>query len=337
MDRTERFYKIQALLKPRGATMQDLCAALEVSRATVCRDLEYLRDRLGVPVVWNRGLGRYVLESHEGLVTTELDGSGTSARQELPGVWFSEREIHALLTMIELIGQLEPDGLLSPRIEPLRRRLEQLLDQGTGSAVQAVNRIRILTMGQRAVSSEGFQCLTHALIARRRLALSYYSRQTGETVSRVVSPQRLVYYRDNWYLDAFCHLREGLRSFAMDAIEQTEWLEETAVDIEQAELENVFESSYGIFNGPSRHIARLKFKPFRARWVAREQWHPEQVSQHLADGSYRLDVPYGEDWELIQDILKQGPDVEVLAPDTLRRKVAAIIDSMQASYREPRA
>lgn len=330
MDRTERFYKIQALLKHRnGASMPEICAALEVSRATVCRDLDYLRDRLGVPVVWNRAIRRYVLEDFlPGSVVNPID----SPRQELPGVWFSEREIHALLTMVDLISQLEPEGLLSPRIEPLRLRLEQLLDQGTGSAQQAVNRIRILTMGQRSVANDDFQRLTHALISRTRLALSYYSRQTGETLSRVVSPQRLVYYRDNWYLDAYCHLREGLRSFAMDAIAQTEMLDEPAAEVEQTVLESVFESSYGIFNGPSRHVARLKFNPFRARWVARERWHPDQVSQYLPCGSYQLDVPYSEDWELIQDILKQGPDVEVIAPAALRDKVAGLINDMRLRY-----
>uniref|UniRef100_UPI0040482CFC hypothetical protein n=1 Tax=Orrella sp. TaxID=1921583 RepID=UPI0040482CFC len=64
-------------------------------------------------------------------------------------------------------------------------------------------------------------------------------------------------------------------------------------------------------------IAGLKFKPFRARWVASERWHPEQVSQYLPCGSYQLDVPYSEDCELIQDILKQGSDVDLLAPPAL--------------------
>jgi len=97
MDRIERFYKIQALLKHRnGASMPAICAALEVSRATVCRDLDYLRDRLGVPVVWGRSLRRYVLEDFSpGSAVNASD----SPRQELPGVWFSEREIHAMLTM----------------------------------------------------------------------------------------------------------------------------------------------------------------------------------------------------------------------------------------------
>lgn len=328
MDRTERFYKIQSLLRQRRfVTMRQLCEALEVSRATVCRDLDYLRDRLGVPVSWDTAERAYHLEGLDG----KQNGHGQG--HELPGMWFSEREIHALLTIIELMSQLEPDGLLASRIAPFRERLEQLLEQGTGSAAEALKRIRIIPMAQRQISSDHFQLIAHGLLKRRRLHLAYYGRQADVVVPRDVSPQRLVYYRDNWYLDAYCHLREGLRSFSVDAIRLANLLDEEALSLDESELSRFFESSYGIFNGPSRQVARLKFTPFRARWVARERWHPEQVGTLLQDGTYLLDVPFGQDWELLQDILKQGRYVEVLAPESLRAKVARAINDMAMLYK----
>ena len=323
MDRTERFYKIQSLLRQNGrASMQQMCKALEVSRATVCRDLDYLRDRLGVPVRWDAAARAYVLDNS--------DPAGQS--QELPGFWFNQREIYALLSMIELISQLEPGGLLATNMAPIKARLTQLLEQGIGDAGKALRRIKVLPMGQRDVSSEHFQLVAQGLMAERRLQIDYYGRQTDQVVAREVSPQRLVYYRDNWYLDAYCHLRKGLRSFSVDAIKSATLLDEPCMAVTELELEQVFESSYGIFNGPSRQIARLKFSPFRARWVARERWHPEQVSMILPDGSYQLDVPYGEDWELIQDVLKQGADVEVISPMDLRQKVKAMMRQMYELY-----
>lgn len=312
MDRTERFYKIQELLRrPRGVSMRELQTALQVSRSTLCRDLDYLRDRLGVPIAWDPKLQAYQLEG--------LD------RQELPGVWFSEREIYALLSMMALINQLEPASLLAPRVAPLKERLTKLLEEGTGSAKEAAKRIRILPMAQRPVATELFQVLADALIQRKHLKIKHLGRRTGQITERDLSPQRLVYYRDNWYLDAFCHLRNDLRSFALDAIETVELSDKPAVSVEDAALKAYFADSYGIFNGKPDKVAVLKFSPFRAQWVAREIWHPQQTGQFLPDGSYQLEVPYSEDAELVLDVLRQGPDVEVIAPPALRERIAKLL------------
>lgn len=323
MDRTERFYKIQELLKgQRGVTMRDLQAALDVSRSTLCRDLDYLRDRLGIPIVWDRKNQSY-----------RLDGQSTD-RHELPGVWFSEREIHAILGMVSLIDQLEPTGLLAPRVAPLKDRLFKLLEEGTGNARETAKLIRIMPVAQRPVDSELFQTLVDALIHRKRLKIRYLVRRTGEVTVRDVSPQRLVYYRDNWYLDAFCHLRDDLRSFALDVIEQSEAIDKPAVAVENRTLRGFFEDSYGIFNGKPDKTAILNFTHFRSQWVSHEIWHQQQRGQYMPDGSYQLEIPYKVDTELIREILKEGPEVRVIAPESLKIRVESLIGEMAEIYRE---
>ena len=323
MDRTERFYKIQAMLMAKpSVTMKQMQDALEVSRATLNRDLAYMRDRLGIPFAWDAGLRGYALTRQQ----------STDKTFELPGVWFNQQEIHSLLSIIELIAKLEPGGLLLPHIAPFKARLEGLLDNGTGDAHEARNRIRILPMAQRQVVSEYFQLIAHALVQRKRLEVKHFARQTGQATERQLSPQRLVYYRDNWYLDAYCHLRDGLRSFSLDALTHVALVDEKAHGVDEAELREIFETSYGIFTGKNRHLAKLKFTPFRAQWVSREVWHPEQIGRVHTDGSYTLEVPYSEDWELIQDILRQGPDVEVIAPAALKKKVKETLKNMLRLY-----
>jgi predicted DNA-binding transcriptional regulator YafY len=302
--------------------MKQMQDALEVSRATLNRDLAYMRDRLNIPFAWNPTLRGYALTRQQ----------SSDKTFELPGVWFNQQEIYSLLTMIELISKLEPGGLLLPHLTPFKTRLEGLLDEGIGSAKEVMSRIRILPMAQRQVSGEYFQIITHALVQRQRLEIKHFARQTGQDTERQISPQRLVYYRDNWYLDAYCHLREGLRSFALDALNGVQLKEMSAKGVAEAELHEMFETSYGIFSGKNTQVAKLKFTPFRAQWVAREVWHPEQVGQVHADGSYTLEVPYGEDWELIQDILRQGEDVQVLGPASLKKKVKETVQKMLQLY-----
>ena len=147
-----------------------------------------------------------------------------------------------------------------------------------------------------------------------------------------MSPQRLVHYRENWYLDAWCHLRKGLRSFSMDCVSDAQIRAAKAIDVPDAELDAMLGSGYGIFSGREVTWAKLRFSPVAARWVAAESWHPKQRSRYEADGSYVLEVPYSDDRELLRDILKHGPDVEVLAPEPLRARVRKALEDAAQRY-----
>jgi predicted DNA-binding transcriptional regulator YafY len=310
MDRTERFYKIDQLLQSRRATpMSLLIDELGVSRATIKRDLEYLRDRLNAPILWDRSLRGY-----------RYDALQNEHRHALPGLWFNAGEAHALLTMDAMLAQLQP-GLLGAHIEPLKARVRALMEASDHSADEVVKRIRILNMAARPFASRHFEVIASALLKRKRLLITHYNRRSDQHIERLVSPQRLVHYRGNWYLDAWCHVRDGLRSFAVDAIEQAHHTDTKARDVAGRKLDEVFASSYGIFSGRQKHKAMLRFSPQSARWVANEQWHPEQVSRFDADGYYLLELPYANDTELIMDILRHGPDCEVMAPAALRGEI----------------
>jgi len=322
MDRTERFYKIDQLLQERRVvSMETLIEALGVSHATVKRDLEYLRDRLNAPIVWNREFRGYQYDTPQ----------AKAPRYSLPGLWFNASEVHALLTMEHLLSKLQP-GLLGPHIEPLRTRIRVLLDSGDHSAEEVVRRIRVLHMAARAVEPSYFQAIATGLLGRTRLRLEHHNRRMDETTFRDVSPQRLVYYRDNWYLDAWCHLRKGLRSFGVDAIQSVELLSSKAKNIADKTLDAELGSGYGIFAGRQTRKAVLRFTAERARWVAWEEWHPEQESQFDDEGRYVLTVPYSDDTELIMDVLRYGPDVEVLRPPGLRDKVRVRLRLAQGVY-----
>lgn len=321
MDRTERFHLIdQMLCNHRVVTRAQFIEALEVSPATFKRDLEYLRDRLAAPIIWDSDLRGYRYESNP-----------EGASFQLPGLWFNTSEIQALLSMDALLENLQP-GVLSSHIEPLRSRIRMLLDKGDHSVDEISRRIRIVPLAAKAYRSEHFQNLCQALLTRKCVDMSYYSRPADTTTDRRVSPQRLIYYRDNWYLDAWCHLRDGLRSFSLDAIQHLSTSADRAIEIDDGQLNRELESGYGIFSGSNTHWANLRFAPDIARWVSRETWHQDQVGEYDEAGFYRLQVPYSQDTELIMDILKYGADVEVLEPSRLRHRVAQKIESMHAIY-----
>lgn len=323
VDRTERFYKIERMLRSQQVvSFATLLAQLEVSPATLKRDLEYMRSRLQAPIEFDRAAGGYRL----------AETAGTSGRHELPGMWFSPAEIHALLTLQHLVANLRTGSLIGPHLDAVTQRLRVALGSGAGDADELGRRVRILGIATRDIRLEHFELVGSALLRRRRLHVAYFARGRGETSERDLSPQRLVHYRDNWYLDAYCHVREDVRSFALDAIESARMLDEAATEIEDATLDARLGSGYGIFSGEDVTWARLKFTPERARWVGAEAWHPKQRSQIESDGSYILELPYSDPRELIMDILRHGADVEVLAPAALRNEVRRTLSAMQMRY-----
>jgi predicted DNA-binding transcriptional regulator YafY len=326
MDRTERFYKIHRLLKGgRPVPKRRFLDELEVSPATFKRDLEYLRDRFGAPIAYDRSAGGYRLD------TSDPD----SAHWELPGLWFTDEEVLALLTVEHLLESIQP-GLLGPQIEPLREKIRDILGRGDHTAEEVIRRIRVLPMANRRLNPDRFRTIAAGLLSRRRLALSHFRRSTGETLERDVSPQRLVHYRDNWYLDAWCHLRDGLRVFAVDAVAAVRVLDERARSVADAVMDRELAAGYGIFAGSETKTAVLRFSPFRARWVSRETWHPEQRGRFEKDGSWRLEVPYSNPTELVMDVLKYGGDVEVLKPAGLRTQVRAELARALEQYGDAR-
>ncbi|MDD2990365.1 MAG: WYL domain-containing protein [Zoogloea sp.] len=155
--------------------------------------------------------------------------------------------------------------------------------------------------------------------------VSFKPVRTKESTRRVISPQQLVHYRENWILDAWCHSKNALRSFALDAIQSIRVLDELAIEVSPKEMQEHFRSGYGIFAGAAAHRARLKFTSDRAQWVGKETWHHDQTSSYLDDGSYMLEVPYSNDQELIMDLLRHSPEVEVLGPPELRRKLHVLL------------
>jgi predicted DNA-binding transcriptional regulator YafY len=322
MNKFDRLYELHKRLAGRRTPVatSELMHTLECSEPTVRRLIAKLRDELGAPVRFDRARGGWVYQH------------GDDARQyELPGLWFSAGELQALLASHQWLAQVEP-GLLGSEIAPLVARLERLLDARQPGGGKLSHRVKLIALGARRIDDHVFRSVAGALAEDRRIAFNYHGRQRDALTRRKVSPLRLTWYKSNWYLDAWCHLRDGLRSFALDRIAAPERLDIPARAIDASQQTRHYASTYGIFSGAAKHTAVLRFSAGAARWVADERWHHAQNGHFLTDGGYELSVPYGNPTELIMDILKYGDDVEVVSPPALRDAVKARLERALHSY-----
>ncbi|GMU42807.1 MAG: YafY family transcriptional regulator [Xanthomonadales bacterium] len=320
MDRHERIVHLHRLLKINrtGLSLERAIEETGSSRATVYRDIAFLRESLGAPITIDEKTHHFRYSHDEDRVF------------ELPGLWLSPDEIYALLVAREALTARH-EGALAEALGDFGPRLRVLV----GERVDQLARIRVLRQGSRALDHAVFHVVTTAVLERRQLGFSYRARSTGEGSVRNTSPQRLTHYRDNWYLDAFDLDKRALRSFALDRISAARMLPKPANDWPEAELDAHFADSYGIFSGPARAWATIRFSAHAARWVADERWHSQQKGRLLADGRYELQLPFGNARELLMDVLRYGPDAEVVAPVSLREEMKQLLTLALTGYTRP--
>jgi predicted DNA-binding transcriptional regulator YafY len=320
MDRYERILALHRTLQAARypVTVARLQDDLGCSRATVYRDLAFLRDALMAPVVGDGEAGfRY-----------DPDGGG---RFELPGLWLNSEELHALLAAQQLLSR-SGGGVLSSALAPLQQRIEKLLDEHSTGRNWPMQRVRVIPHRGRRMDEHSFRIVCSAVLERRQLAFDYRARSTDEATRRTVSPQRITHYRDNWYLDAWDEEKQGLRSFSVDRIAAARLLDAKARDVDDAELDRQLAGGYGIFSGEPKGWATIVFGARAARWVADERWHSQQQGRFLPDGRYELKVPYSNARELLMDVLHYGSDAEIVEPKALREQMRGMLQLAVANY-----
>ena len=320
----DRIYKLDALLaNGRSRSLEFLLQELEISRATFKRDIRFMKDRLNAPITWDRETRGYRLGVNV----------GAGPRYELPGLWFNQRELLALATMQQLLSSMDKGGPIASQLQPLMDRINLKLGHEKKEARELSKRVKLISTTSRLNDLAHFEVIGLALVKRQKLDIEYEARGSSRALSqRVVSPQRLIYYKSNWYLGAWCHRSRGIRTFSLDAIVTCVVLEKRARDLPDKELAAYYDTGYGLFGGQQRQWARLRFNPQSARYVEEEVWHPEQRSSVDDAGHYLLEVPYVHANELVMDVLRHGPEVEVLGPASLRTEVRDRIAAMAELY-----
>lgn len=320
MDKFDRIFRLHAILRARRTPipLEDLQARLECSRATVYRAVNTLKDTLHAPLAYDPQRGFYYQRGAEG------------ESYELPGLWFSAQELQALAIM-QRLAKDAGGGLLEEHLGALSKRLAELTRHQRLNLGEAAARLRFPAIAARPAGA-AFGTVASATLQRKRLWIEYHARSTDVVTDRKVSPQRIVHYREGWYLDAWDDNKDALRSFAIDRIRRSSVLEEAALDVAEGELDEHYGSAYGIFGGKADKVAVLVFTAERARWVADETWHPQQGTRWLPDGQYELRIPYRESGELVMDVLRHGAEVEVVAPPGLRTAVRDAFVAAAARY-----
>lgn len=286
------------------------------SRRQLQKTITHLRDVLRAPLAYDAHQKGWYYEP--------------SVAFELPGLWFTAEELHALLAAEQMLAQAQP-GALSQAVQQLRQRIVKVLQRGSREPSLRLDAFSITTPMLRRADRSVFAQVAEATLQAKVLSFHYESRSRAEGRQRSISPRRIELNRGNWYVLGWCHQQQDWRRFALDRVAAPEILSTPL----QGPAEAPEARGFGLFDRMATQTAVLVFSAHRARWIRDEIWHRDQVGTELPDGRYRLSIPYGEPTELILDILRYGPDVEVEAPASLRQAVIQRLQQALSQYQAP--
>lgn len=319
MDKFDRIQKLHRILCSRRTpiSLDDLAHELECDRKTVRRAIDTLESYVFAPIIYEEERKGWHYERSE------------TERMELSGLWLTSEELHGLAIIMQITQSMD-SGLLGEDIKVVEQAVEKLLRSRHIIPELFREKVEYLPKHRRQAPSQTFRKMGAALLEGKRLAIQYCD-YSGRKTKRDISPIKLVHYDENWYIDAWCHLRNELRSFMLARIERVDMLEQDAQSVEPSAHKEHFTSSYGIFAGKAKHTARLKFTHAAAREAAGFRWHPEQNAEWQGN-DYLLEIPYNDDRELIRTLLGYGDRVEILAPSTLRKKLLTAAKMIVTTY-----
>lgn len=279
-----------------------LSAEFEISLKTAQRDIEFMRDRLNCPLLYEKSRKGYYYEDDT---------------FSLPSIYISSGELTALLITRKMLQGISAEyigGELSQLIDKITSILQKHVTE-EGSIDDAVS---IQLIGYTTPSEDIFKAVLEGCLKRKSLSFAYYSPVSDEKTVRTADPYHLFNYMGTWHLIGYCHLRQGLRDFNLSRITDARILDETFSLKCGFNLREYFDSAFGLYKGSEKEEVVLRFTPEKAKWVKDQVWHRDQKKKSLPDGSLELSFPVANFAEVAMEILKHGSGVEVIEPEGLR-------------------
>ncbi len=294
-----------------------LAKEFEVTVRTVMRDLDFMRDRLQLPIQFDgQRNGFYYTETVD----------------QFPQLPFSEAEIFALLVAHKAVGQYRG----TPFEQPLALAFKRLTGQLDSSAKYSLNNLDE-AMSFRPFAPEDtdlatFEALTRALKERRVLKFQYRNLDAEKAQTRMVHPYHLGCVDNHWYLFAFDVKRQAMRTFALPRLKAPEITAERFTIPKKFNLSEHLKGSLTVFKGDADYEIVVDFDSWAADLIRGRQWHASQEVTELPKRQLRLRLRLNNIEEAERWVLSWGAHATVVRPQTLANRLQEIGRNLLSRY-----
>jgi len=314
----ERMQRLHDLLSnDQPVNCQQLGKDFEVSYKTIQRDLDFMRDRLNLPIEYD---------------ATRYTFRYTEKVEAFPHLQVSEGEILALFVAQKVLAQY--------RGTPFEKTLGSAFQKLTGALKETVSfdlgewgsDYSFRVTGASAADLEVFRLLARAIVQRQEIAFSYQPLRSTTPETRSVHPYHLANIDNAWYLLAHDPQRGQIRTFALPRIRSPQFTKKTFERPRGFSAAKELKGGFGVFAGSGKYLVKIRFDSFASRLVRERDWHPTQKIRETKGGGIELEMTLGALEEIERWVLSWGDHAKVLCPKVLIDSVGKRIRLMHRVY-----
>lgn len=314
----ERMMQIHQAIQSGGyPNTNTLAEELEVSAKSVQRDLDFMRDRLDLPIAYDsKRYGFYYTE--------EVNA--------FPSLQITEGELFALLVAEKALQQYRGTNFEKPLVSAFKKMAASLPDTISLQLTDWEKAISFRTSAVPLLDLQTFDALARATARREQLEIVYRKPGMAAGEPRVIDPYQLANINGEWFLFAFDHLRKDLRTFAPTRILSVRTTGKSFSRPKRFSIDHRLRDSFGVLSGRESQEVVIRFNAFAAEFIREKRWHPSQGIKALADGGIELRMKLGSLIEVQRWILSWGGNARVIAPPELVTMVGEEAKRTVAAY-----
>lgn len=303
----ERMMRIhQAIVSGKYPNATTLAAEIEVVTKTIHRDIEFMRDRLGLPIEYDgRKYGYHYTEEVSSFPTLQI----------------TEGELVALLIAEKALQQYRGTNFEKPLLSAFKKMESSLPDTISLNFADWDQSISFRTSAEPILDLGVFDALAKATAGHRQLQLTYRKPGSKQMETRTVDPYHLANVNGEWFLFGFDHLRKDLRTFVPSRIHAIQPTGETFARPPKFSIEKILRDSFGVHSGQGEYRVVIRFDAFAADYIREKRWHPSQELRELKEGGLELCLKLSSLGEIQRWVLGWGGSATVVEPPELVRAV----------------
>ncbi len=309
---------LQAGAFPNAST---LAREIEVATKTIHRDLEFMRDRLDLPIEFNPARNGYHYTGEVGA---------------FPTMQITEGELFALVIAEKALQQYRGTSFEKPLLSAIRKMEQALPDTISLNFADIEQTISFRTRAEPVLNLEIFDVLARAAARRQQLELAYRKPGQGQPEKRLVDPYHLANINGEWFLFAYDHARKDIRTFVPARIRSVKPTGRTFVRSRNFSLEQRLRDSFGVRSGEGNYEVVIRFHARVADYIREKKWHESQQLREMKGGGVELRMRLSSLGEIERWILGWGGDARVVKPrelaEAVRRSAKTILQTTDSEF-----